>query len=87
MLAGGWCYVKELVQPKYAEPRSPRPGIAALLFDYRRLGGSAGEPRQHLDPHDQIEDYRNALSYLEAATTSTPSGSASGASPTAAATC
>jgi uncharacterized protein len=64
VLAGGWCYVKELVQPKYAAAFAAA-GFNALLFDYRRLGGSEGEPRQHLDPNDQIEDYKNALSYLE----------------------
>jgi pimeloyl-ACP methyl ester carboxylesterase len=36
-----------------------------LIFDYRHLGGSEGEPRQHIDPWRQIEDYRNALSFLE----------------------
>jgi pimeloyl-ACP methyl ester carboxylesterase len=36
-----------------------------LIFDYRRLGESGGEPRQHLDPWDQIEDYRNAISHVE----------------------
>jgi fermentation-respiration switch protein FrsA (DUF1100 family) len=64
VLAGGWCYVKELVQPAYAREFS-QAGIAALVFDYRGLGGSAGEPRQHVDPDAQIEDYRNAISYLE----------------------
>jgi uncharacterized protein len=64
VMAGGWCYVKELVLPAYAEVFR-QDGLAALVFDYRRLGGSAGQPRQHLDPHDQIEDYRNAISFLE----------------------
>jgi len=64
VLAGGWCYVKELVQPFYAEAFA-KLGLAALVFDYRRLGTSGGEPRQHLDPNDQMEDYRNAISYLE----------------------
>jgi cephalosporin-C deacetylase-like acetyl esterase len=40
-------------------------GIAALVFDYRNLGVSDGEPRQHLDPWAQIRDYQNAISYLE----------------------
>lgn len=64
VLAGGWCYVKELVQPFYAEAFA-QAGIAALIFDYRRLGSSQGEPRQHLDPEAQMEDYRNAISWLE----------------------
>jgi uncharacterized protein len=64
VMAGGWCYVKELVQPAYAELFQAA-GLMTLIIDYRRLGASGGEPRQHLDPHDQIEDYRNAISYLE----------------------
>ncbi|MQA16563.1 MAG: alpha/beta fold hydrolase [Pseudonocardiaceae bacterium] len=64
VMAGGWCYVKELRQPQYAQEFVAR-GFAALIFDYRRLGASDGEPRQHLDPWDQIEDYKNAITYLE----------------------
>ena len=64
VMAGGWCYVKELVQPQYAEVFRDA-GLVSLIFDYRCFGGSGGEPRQHLDPWAQIEDYRNAISYLE----------------------
>lgn len=64
VMAGGWCYVKELVQPRYARVFQEA-GIASLIFDYRGFGGSAGEPRQHLDPQQQIADYRNAISYVE----------------------
>jgi len=64
VLAGGWCYVRELVMPDYAQAFADA-GIAALVFDYRNLGVSDGQPRQHLDPWDQITDYRNALSFLE----------------------
>jgi fermentation-respiration switch protein FrsA (DUF1100 family) len=64
VLAGGWCYVRELVMPYYAEAFAEA-GIAALVFDYRNLGVSDGEPRQHLDPTAQIRDYQNALSFLE----------------------
>ncbi|SFL49480.1 alpha/beta hydrolase [Geodermatophilus ruber] len=64
VMAGGWCYVKELVQPTYARAFVDQ-GCAALVFDYRNLGESDGSPRQHLDPWRQIEDYRNAISYAE----------------------
>lgn len=64
VMAGGWCYVKELVQPRYARAFADA-GFASLIFDYRGFGGSAGEPRQHLDPWGQIADYRNAISYIE----------------------
>ena len=58
-LAGGWCYVRELVMPYYAQAFADA-GVAALVFDYRNLGVSEGEPRQHLDPWMQIRDYQNA---------------------------
>jgi uncharacterized protein len=64
VMAGGWCYVKELIQQDYARA-FVEGGLAALVFDYRHLGTSAGEPRQHLDPWRQIEDYKAAISYVE----------------------
>src|SRR3954453_18308017 len=64
VLAGGWCYVRELVMPYYAEAFAAA-GIAALVFDYRNLGVSDGEPRQRLAPVAQVRDYQNALSFLE----------------------
>jgi acetyl esterase/lipase len=64
VMAGGWCYVKELVQPEYARVFAAA-GIAALVFDYRGFGASEGEPRQHIDPWAQIEDYKNAISWVE----------------------
>jgi dienelactone hydrolase len=63
VLAGGWCYVKELAQPDFARVFAEA-GIAALIVDYRTFGGSTGEPRQHIDPWAQIEDYRNAISFV-----------------------
>jgi fermentation-respiration switch protein FrsA (DUF1100 family) len=63
VMAGGWCYVKELRQPHYAGEFVER-GFAALVFDYRNVGASDGVPRQHLDPWQQIDDYRNAITYL-----------------------
>jgi fermentation-respiration switch protein FrsA (DUF1100 family) len=64
VMAGGWCYVKELVQPKFSEEFA-KLGLGSLIFDYRYMGGSGGEPRQHIDPWQQIEDYRSAISYVE----------------------
>ncbi len=67
IMGGGWCYVKELIMPEYAE-HFVRAGMAVLIFDYRCLGASDGEPRQHLDPWKQIADYRSAIdavSYLD----------------------
>ena len=51
--------IKEITLPGYAE-RFAAAGFAALAFDYRRFGASEGEPRNQLDPHDQLQDVRNA---------------------------
>jgi dienelactone hydrolase len=63
VMAGGWCYVKEIVMPHYAE-FFLKAGLAVLIYNYRRLGDSDGQPRQHVDPYDQIEDYKNAVSFV-----------------------
>jgi hypothetical protein len=64
VLAGGWCYVREIVMPTYAKAFAEA-GINALIFDYRNLGVSDGDDRQHLDPWAQVKDYQNAISFLE----------------------
>lgn len=64
IMAGGWCYVKEIVMPHYAKFFSEA-GLAAVNFDYRCFGESDGEPRQHINPYEQIEDYKNAISFAE----------------------
>lgn len=63
-MAHGFAGVKEMDLPAFAE-RFAAAGVAVLLFDYRGFGASDGEPRQRLDPAMQIEDYRNALSWLQ----------------------
>lgn len=64
VMAGGWCYVKELVQPHVAQMFADN-GLAAILFDYRNFGASDGARRQHIDPTLQLEDYQNAISFAE----------------------
>jgi uncharacterized protein len=63
VMAGGWCYVRELVMPHYAAKFADA-GIASLVFDYRNFGVSTGEPRQHINPWNQIRDYQNAVSFV-----------------------
>ena len=59
----GFSFVKEAL----VEQASffARAGYAALAIDYRSFGESEGEPRGQLFPLNQVEDYRNAISYLE----------------------
>ncbi len=66
IMGGGWCYVKELIMPEYAQYFLAE-GVATLIFDYRHFA-SDGEPRQHIDPWKQMADYRSAIdavSYLD----------------------
>ena len=64
VMGGGWCYVKEIVMPHYATGILAA-GAAVLMFDYRNFGDSSGERRQHIDPWGQIEDFRNAVTFVQ----------------------
>lgn len=63
VLGHGWGMVAGGDLEDYAKAIVQR-GIAALTFDYRNLGKSEGEPRQHLDPWKQIEDFRAGISFV-----------------------
>lgn len=62
VMAHGFSAVKEMRLDRFAEVFADA-GLASLVFDYRGLGASDGEPRQDLDPHAQLRDYRNAISW------------------------
>ncbi|MGI5142297.1 MULTISPECIES: alpha/beta hydrolase [unclassified Streptomyces] len=40
-------------------------GFAVSLHDHRGFGESGGEPRQDIDPYQQIEDWRRVISHLQ----------------------
>ncbi|WP_444876156.1 alpha/beta hydrolase [Streptomyces canus] len=40
-------------------------GFVVLVHDHRGFGSSDGEPRQDIDPWQQIADWRRAITYLE----------------------
>ena len=40
-------------------------GFVTLAIDYRTFGESGGEPRGSLFPFNQVEDFRNAISWLQ----------------------
>lgn len=63
VMAHGFSLVKEAYLPKYAEKFAEN-GLVTLIIDYRNFGESEGERRQHMDPQEQIKDYRNAISWL-----------------------
>jgi len=62
--AGGWAYVKEIVIPHIARIVAQQ-NVQFLGFDYAGFGESGGKRRQHIDPWQQISDYRNAVTYVE----------------------
>ena len=62
VMAGGFSIVKEMHLANYAEVVAGA-GLAVLVFDFRNLGASDGSPRQELNPWQQAEDYRHAITY------------------------
>ncbi len=63
VMANAITAVKEMYLANFGE-RLAAAGIAALAFDYRHYGGSEGEPRSQIDPEEQLDDIRNATSWL-----------------------
>ena len=64
VMAHGFSAVKEMFQlSSYAE-RFEEAGFVTLVFDFRYLGASDGNPRGQIIPHEQQEDYRNAITWL-----------------------
>jgi acetyl esterase/lipase len=61
-MAHGIGGIRSAVLPEIAE-RFAKAGIAALVFDDRHLGTSAGKPRGLIDIAKQREDYRAAAAY------------------------
>lgn len=67
VMAHGWGMVSGGDLEEYASGIAEA-GMAALTFDFRHLGASEGEPRQDINPHRQVEDYRAAISYVRTRT-------------------
>ena len=64
VLAHGFSAVKEMYFTDYAQAFS-KAGFVAVVFDYRYLGESEGEPRGQIFPWEQIEDFRNAITFAQ----------------------
>lgn len=62
VMAHGYSAVKEMYLDKFAEAFAEA-GLGALVFDNRNMGASDGEPRQEIDPWQQVRDYRHAITY------------------------
>jgi dienelactone hydrolase len=63
VICHGYCGWKERHSPQTAI-RLNEGGYVALAFDYRGFGESEG-PRWRLMPMEQVEDIRNAVTYLQ----------------------
>lgn len=64
VMCHGFAAVKEMYLDKYAETFSAG-GLNVLVYDNRNLGASDGQPRGEITPADQIDDFRNAITYAE----------------------
>lgn len=62
VMCHGFTGIKEWLLPPFAEAFRDA-GFAVLTFDYRGFGESAG-PRGRLVPQEQVEDIRNAITFL-----------------------
>lgn len=64
VMAHGFSAPKEALLQNFAD-RFAAAGFVVTVFDYRCLGASEGEPRGQIFPHQQIEDYRNAITWTQ----------------------
>jgi len=71
VMAHGFSAVKEMFLDRFAEAFAAA-GLSALVFDNRNFGASDGEPRQEIDPWQQVRDYRDAITFAETLRTTDP---------------
>ena len=65
LMAHGFGAEKTFALPRFAELFANR-GYAVFLFDYRGFGGSEGEPRNFVSAKRHLEDWQNALNFVQA---------------------
>jgi dienelactone hydrolase len=63
VLAHGFSAYRDMIFPSYAEHFADS-GLAVLLFDYRNLGDSEGQPRDLVDPLRHVEDLLTAIRFV-----------------------
>src|ERR1051326_3922361 len=62
VMAHGFSAVKEMYLDSFAEVFAAA-GLNVLVYDNRNFGASDGEPRQEIDPWEQVRDYRHTITY------------------------
>lgn len=65
VMCHGFAAVKEMWLDRYAEAFA-QSGYHVICYDNRGLGASDGEPRGELNPWQQVDDMRNAITFAEA---------------------
>jgi fermentation-respiration switch protein FrsA (DUF1100 family) len=63
VMAHGFSAPKEALLQNFAD-RFAAAGFVVLVFDYRYLGASEGQPRNQIFPTEQMEDYRTAITWV-----------------------
>ena len=64
VMAHGFSAPKEALLQNFAD-RFAAAGFVVTVFDYRYLGASEGQPRGQIFPTEQIEDYKNAITWTQ----------------------
>ena len=64
VMAHGFSAVKEMYLDRFGEAFADA-GLAAVVFDNRNFGASDGEPRQEIDPWQQVRDYRHVITWAQ----------------------
>ena len=62
VLGHGWNQTKQGLRTEASRVRDA--GFVVMLIDYRTLGNSGGSPRGQIFPRNQVEDLRNAITFL-----------------------
>ena len=64
VMAHGFSATKEIYLDRFAEVFAAA-GLGVIVYDHRNLGPSDGLPRGHVDPWQQINDYRDAITFAQ----------------------
>ena len=64
VMAHGFSAVKEMYLGDFADFFAEA-GVGVLVYDHRNLGDSDGAPRGHIDPRQQIDGYRDAITHVQ----------------------
>ncbi|MDV6378718.1 alpha/beta hydrolase [Sporosarcina sp. GW1-11] len=63
VMTHGYGSLKEMYVDKFAEVFASN-GFAVLLYDHRNFGDSDGQPRQEINPYEQVLDYQHAITFM-----------------------